>query len=121
MPRLGDWNAQTDASRIHLHPDLSFLNFKSNNIDIAICCGIPPWKKLEGLSFHDPALAMQAAADGLGLAIGYRELIDRDLQNSNLVIALHQAIKHPFSYYLVYSVQNKNKPLQAFIKWLKSA
>ena len=183
VPRLGDWYAQANASRIHLHPDLNFLDFKSDNIDIAIRCGIPPWKKLEhellmpihlvpvcspdylqnkppieqvrnllshnlihadigdqglgkewcdwfqgcevecpkkaeGLSFHDPALAMQAAADGLGLAIGYRELIDRDLQNGNLVIAYDQAVKHPFSYYLVYPSKQKSKPLQAFIKWL---
>ncbi len=30
-------------------------------------------RDLPGLSFHDPALAMQAAADGLGIAIGYLE------------------------------------------------
>lgn len=183
VPRLGDWYAQANASRIHLHPDLNFLDFKSENIDIAIRCGIPPWKKLEhellmpihlvpvcssgylqgmppikqakdllshnlihadigdqglgkewcdwfhgcevecpkkadGLSFHDPALAMQAAADGLGLAIGYRELIDRDLQNRKLIIAYNQAVKHSYSYYLVYPPKQKNKPLQAFIKWL---
>ena len=184
VPRLGDWYAQPNASRINLHPDLNFLDFTSDNIDIAIRCGIPPWKnleyellmpihlvpvcsplylqtkppiklardllshnlihadigdqglgnewcdwfqacgvecpeKVEGLSFHDPALALQAAADGLGLAIGYRELIDRDLQDRKLVIAYDQAVKHPFSYYLVFQPKQKNRTLTAFRNWLK--
>ena len=45
---------------------------------------------------------MQAAADGLGLAIGYLELIDRDLQSGQLVCASPQTVKHDYSYYLVY-------------------
>jgi len=185
VPRLGDWYAQDNACRVHLHPGLSFVDFKSDNIDLAIRCGIPPWKnldhellmpihlvpvcspaylqtkasikqasdlrnhdliqadvgdhapgeewcdwlkgcgvecpeKVEGLSFHDPALAMQAAADGLGLAIGYRELIDRDIQNKKLVIAHEQTVKHACSYYLVYPPQALNKSLQQFIQWLRS-
>ena len=34
-------------------------------------CGVECPGQLDGLSLKDPALAMQAAADGLGLAIGY--------------------------------------------------
>ena len=45
---------------------------------------------------------MQAAADGLGLAIGYLELIDRDLHQGRLVCASDRQLKHDYSYYLVY-------------------
>lgn len=185
VPRLSEWYAKANASRIHLQPGLSFLNFKSDNIDLAVRCGIPPWKNLQhelfmpihlvpvcspgyletinpiegahdllahdlihadvgghavgeewcdwltgcglecptaidGLSFHDPALAMQAAADGLGLAIGYRELIEQDLCNNRLVIAFDQPVKHQYAYYLVYrSEQNKNS-LNDFKAWLRA-
>lgn len=183
VPRLNDWYAQADASRVHLHPGLSLLDFKSDNIDIAIRCGTPSWKNLhheilmpihlapvcspaylekvgpveqardlldhdlihadvgdhdlgeewcdwlsscgvecpkniDGLSFHDPALAMQAAADGLGLAIGYRELIDHDLNSGKLVIAFDRLVKHQYSYYLVYPPDQDDKPINAFKSWL---
>lgn len=186
VPRLGNWYARKDASRIHLQPNPNFLDFKSNNIDIAIRCGVPPWKNLEhellmpihlvpvcspeylnkmepfkhprdlltcdlihadigdhglgeewcdwltgcgiecpktidGLSFHDPALAMQAAADGLGLAIGYRELIDNDLLNNKLVIASNCPVKHPFAYYLVYPPDQKSRSIASFKAWLKQS
>ena len=75
--------------------------------------------KMRGLSFHDPALAMQAAADGLGLAIGYLELIGRDLQLGKLVTASETTVKHQFSYYLVYSKSIKKNPqLREFRDWL---
>ncbi len=47
VPRLADWYAREDASRIHLQPNLNYLDFKLHHIDIAIRCGIPPWEKLE--------------------------------------------------------------------------
>lgn len=79
---------------------------------------VPP--NMPGLSVHDPALAMQAAADGLGLAVGYRELIDQDLHVGNLICASDLAVKHEYSYYLVYrrEVLNNNPALQKFKHWL---
>lgn len=82
-------------------------------------CGVDCAKNLPGLSVKDPALAMQAAADGLGLAIGYLELIDRDLNAGNLVVACDQLVKHEFSYYLVYSRPlEQQASLQLFRDWL---
>jgi LysR family glycine cleavage system transcriptional activator len=75
--------------------------------------------KFEGLSFHDPALAMQAAADGLGLAIGYYELINQDLQMDRLVTASESSVKHQLSYYLVYNESKVNNPqVRDFRNWL---
>lgn len=83
--------------------------------------GVECPRDLPGLSFHDPALAMQAAADGLGIAIGYLELIDRDLQSGRLVTLFEQTVRHPFSYYLVYPASNKKNPkLAEFRNWIRA-
>jgi LysR family glycine cleavage system transcriptional activator len=77
-------------------------------------------RQLPGDSFQDPALAMQAAADGLGLAIGYLELIGRDLQTGNLVTAHSRTVRHRFSYYLVYPErQIDDEGLQTFLDWIR--
>lgn len=82
-------------------------------------CDVDCPKKLAGLSVKDPALAMQAAADGLGLAIGYLELIDRDLNSGRLLAASEQMVRHDLSYHLVYRPATKeNSSLQLFRDWL---
>ena len=75
--------------------------------------------QLPGLAFHDPALAMQAAADGLGLAMGYLELIDRDLQVGSLMTVGPANVRHAYSYYLVYPAERRESPLQKrFRDWI---
>jgi LysR family glycine cleavage system transcriptional activator len=82
-------------------------------------CGVDCPEQLDGLSVKDPALAMQAAADGLGLAIGYLELIDRDLQSGLLVCASTQRVKHEYSYYLAYAHQPEPDSVESlFREWL---
>jgi len=82
-------------------------------------CGVDCPEHLDGLSLRDPALAMQAAADGLGFAIGYLELIDRDLQSGRLVCAHEHLVKHDYSYYLVYRHQpSTNSADERFRSWL---
>jgi LysR family glycine cleavage system transcriptional activator len=77
-------------------------------------------RELPGVSFQDPALAMQAAADGLGIAIGYLELIGRDLQSGSLVTAHSRTVRHRFSYYMAYPErQTKNEGLQTFLDWIR--
>ncbi len=83
--------------------------------------GIDAPQNLPGLSFHDPALAMQAAADGLGIAIGYLELIDRDLQSGRLVRAYPQSIGHRYSYCMLYrQSERKDAALETFRNWIRS-
>ena len=55
IPRLHGWNDQKANPRIHLLPTLNMLELKSNKVDIAIRCGIPPWPGLKSdylLSVH---------------------------------------------------------------------
>ena len=82
-------------------------------------CGVACPDQLNGLSVKDPALAMQAAADGLGLAIGYLELIDRDLHSGILLCASEHRVKHDYSYYLVYRQALEPDSIGAlFREWL---
>lgn len=54
-----------------------------------------------GLTFHDPSLAMQAAIDGLGVAIGYMALAADDIAAGNLVTPFDLRVRSPMSYYVV--------------------
>ena len=82
-------------------------------------CGVACPEQLDGLSVKDPALAMQAAADGLGLAIGYLELIDRDLHSGSLLCASEQWVKHDYSYYLAYAHHPEPDSVESlFREWL---
>lgn len=81
--------------------------------------GIDCPEALDGISLKDPALALQAATDGLGLAIGYFELIDRDLHAGQLLCANERMLKHDYSYYLVYPRTPASGSAQArFRHWL---
>jgi DNA-binding transcriptional LysR family regulator len=87
--------------------------------DWLLGCGVECPEHLDGLSLKDPALAMQAAADGLGLALGYLELIDRDLHSGRLVCASEQRVKHEYSYFLVRRrAQRLSTAQQRFRTWL---
>ena len=95
-------NHPVDALRHNLiHADIGEQSRGQEWHDWLKGCGVDCPEQLDGLSLKDPALAMQAAADGLGLAIGYLELIDRDLKSGQLVCASAQRIKHDYSYYLL--------------------
>ena len=54
-----------------------------------------------GLSFHDPGLALQAAIDGLGMAMGYVELAAIDIAEGRLIQPFATEVQHPWSYYIV--------------------
>lgn len=82
--------------------------------------GINRVAKAAKISFHDPGLAMEAAASGIGIAIGYIELIYSDIVTGRLVCPFDKAIAtHPYSYYLVYPRGSMQEPsIQAFRGWI---
>ncbi len=81
--------------------------------------GVADCGELQGLSFHDPGLALQAAIDGLGVAIGYRELAEPDLAAGRLLRPFDLALRHAFSYYLVYPAGRAEEPvIAAFRDWI---
>jgi LysR family glycine cleavage system transcriptional activator len=84
-----------------------------------LAAGVRDFGDLTGLSFHDPGLAMQAAIDGLGVAIGYLELAEADLAAGRLIRPFELQVRHSFSYYLVYPAARQNEAgLKAFRSWI---
>lgn len=73
-----------------------------------------------GLSLHDPGLALQAAVDGLGVAMGYVELAQRELASGRLIAPFEKHIAHPWSYYVV-TAKGKvdNRKVSVFKDWLR--
>jgi LysR family glycine cleavage system transcriptional activator len=104
-----------------IHADVGDNDLGTEWRDWLRAFGVDCPKQLQGLSFHDPGLAMQAAADGLGLAIGYLELIDHDLQMGRLITAFEMTLKHQSSYYLVQNKSSLNQvKIDDFHDWLLS-
>lgn len=83
--------------------------------------GVGGFEGLAGPSFHDPSLAMQAAIDGQGIAIGYLELARADIAAGRLVQPFEEAVRHRFSYFLVYPPNRAEEPkIKAFRAWIES-
>lgn len=74
-----------------------------------------------GLHFHEPALALQAAADGLGVALGYLEFVHDDLASGRLAQPFGLQVRHPFSYYLVTAKRSATTPeMRSFLAWIRA-
>jgi LysR family glycine cleavage system transcriptional activator len=81
--------------------------------------GIPETGPAQGLSFRDPALALQAAADGLGVAIGYAEMTEPEIAAGRLVQPFDILARHPYSYYFVQPAGQEDDPrIAAFRNWI---
>ena len=73
-----------------------------------------------GLSLHDPAMALQAAVDGLGVAVGYTVLAAADLAAGRLVAPFATTVAHDFAYYIVHPKSTATPPnIAAFRDWLR--
>ena len=87
-------------------------------LDGAGAAGIDP---SHGLSLHDPAMALQAALDGLGVAIGYTVLAAADLAAGRLVAPFATTVDHDFAYYVIYPKTATTPPnIAAFRDWIVS-
>ncbi len=81
--------------------------------------GVDAGGTLPGLSFQDPNLALQAAMDGVGFAMGYLELAQPDIDAGRLVRPFALTATHPFSYFLVHHQNRANDPrIGAFREWI---
>lgn len=71
--------------------------------------------------FSNGTLALQAAVDGLGVAIVQRAYLEPDLGSGRLVIPLKDTVKTPFSFYLVSSRKKADQPkIKQFHAWLRT-
>jgi LysR family glycine cleavage system transcriptional activator len=73
----------------------------------------------QGLRFTNPALAIEAAEDGLGVALGVLELLGPDLATGKLVAPFDVAVEAGYAYYLVCPQAVADRPQVArFREWL---
>jgi LysR family glycine cleavage system transcriptional activator len=71
--------------------------------------------------FESSALAYEAAVEGLGVALGERELISDDVRRGRLVTPIAFSQVQPEAYYLIYQRQPQATPrLKEFRDWILS-
>lgn len=81
--------------------------------------GVGDKPNVGGLRFSNANLAIDAAANGLGLALARFSLLGNDLRTGRLVCPLPYAAATNFSYYFVSSPQRaSDSKLRAFREWL---
>ncbi|MEM7294692.1 MAG: LysR substrate-binding domain-containing protein [Pseudomonadota bacterium] len=74
-----------------------------------------------GQSFRDPSLAMNAAVNGVGVAMGYRELLAAELASGRLIAPFELPVRHPYSYYLVFRKDGLMDPHnESFRQWIRA-
>ena len=74
-----------------------------------------------GASFNDASLALQAAVDGQGVALGRLVLAADDLRSGRLVRLFDVVLQNDYSYWLVYPAAALDRPnVVAFRTWLLS-
>lgn len=75
----------------------------------------------QGATFSSSLMCMQAAEEGLGVALGQHVLISAALQGGRLLAALPQHAPLQLPYYLCYSHSVEERPgVRVFIDWLSS-
>ena len=81
--------------------------------------GLPGADTAHGLRFSHAMLALEAAADGMGVALGMRALAESDLASGRLVAPLGIALPLRFAYYVVSGADTAQRPdVVAFREWL---
>lgn len=105
-----------------IHADVSSMaGIKSEWREWLVATGAKKVDFTRGLSFHDPGLALQAAIDGLGVAMGYVELAEKDIAEGRLVRLFETDVRHPWSYYIVVPEDREEDPqTTVFCEWLRS-
>jgi LysR family glycine cleavage system transcriptional activator len=71
-----------------------------------------------GPVFSDSALALRAAADGLGIALGRSHLVAPDLAAGRLVRLVKDELRSPFAYWLVRPPGPRDALIDLFGQWL---
>ena len=104
-----------------LHADVGYgIGIESEWREWLLAVGASDVDCSHGLSFKDPGLALQAAINGLGIAMGYVELAASDLATGRLVQPFEMEVQHPWSYYIVMPEDNVSDPkTRLFCDWLR--
>ncbi|MET3841071.1 LysR substrate-binding domain-containing protein [Bradyrhizobium sp. OAE829] len=81
--------------------------------------GVKPRGKVHGPSFGNYAMALQAAVDGIGVAIGLRPYVEDDMARGRLVAPFSITVPKKRAWYLVYRPFRRDDPGLAVLRaWL---
>jgi len=86
-----------------------------------LAAGVTDYQETAGLRLDNSGLALQAAIDGQGVALGDSSLVSDDLAAGRLVQPFAVTIKGPpqFAYYVISPVETQNDPLvRTFREWI---
>lgn len=86
-----------------------------------LAAGVSDYRETPGLRLDSSAVALQAAIEGQGVALGDSSLVADDLAAGRLVQPFALTIKGPpqFAYYVISPVETQNDPLvRAFREWI---
>lgn len=75
---------------------------------------------IDRISFDDAETALQAAREGLGVAMAAWPLIEKDVNEKRLVCLTAPTDALSEYYYFVYAKDNTDPSLQLMVQWLKS-
>jgi LysR family glycine cleavage system transcriptional activator len=77
---------------------------------------------VKGPAFDYYGQALQAAADGVGIALGIRPYVDDDLRAGRLVAPFAHSEPKGEQWYLIYHARRKDEPsFEAFRRWITKA
>ena len=111
-----------DDLRHHLllHDDTTYFDDSRPDWQVWLdAAGVSGIDATRGPRFSHSALALDAATDGLGVALGVSLLAAQDVADGRLVIPFDLTLPSPFAYYLVYPEGSAERPqLAAFRAWL---
>lgn len=83
--------------------------------------GLDHHPKRRSLTFSHSNMVIQAAIDGLGVALGRSAMVGDDLAAGRLVSPFDITLHAEFAYYIVYPPAHADRPkIVAFSDWLKS-
>jgi LysR family transcriptional regulator, glycine cleavage system transcriptional activator len=89
--------------------------------DYVSALGYKDVKGKHGLGFEHFFMLIQAAEEGLGIALIPKFLIEKELASGRLVLAFNANFQSPYNYYLVYPKQKaKLLKIKNFKKWIRN-
>jgi LysR family glycine cleavage system transcriptional activator len=79
-----------------------------------------PEIRMHGSVFSDSTLALRAASEGLGVALGRSRLVGPDMDSGRLIRMSNSELRSPFAYWLVRPIGRRDALVDLFKEWLIS-
>jgi LysR family glycine cleavage system transcriptional activator len=107
---------------ILLHDDSTYADVSNPNWAMWLLhAGVLGVDATRGPSFWPSHLVINAAIDGMGVALAKRNWVEKDIEEGRLVKPFEISLPVEFSYYLVYPESRLKDPLiTRFVDWVRS-